>query len=65
MPIAARSDCNGHESQKDVSPLSYDTRAAVIKSEAFSPIMIVGALVLPDEILGIIEASATRKPRNP
>ena len=31
----------------------------------FSAIMIVGELVLPDVIVGMIEASATRKPVNP
>ena len=32
-----------------------------IKSDPFSPIIIVAALVLPDTILGIIEASTTLK----
>ena len=32
-----------------------------ISSEAFSPIMIVGAFVFPETIFGIIDASATRK----
>ena len=34
-------------------------------SAAFSPIMIDGALVLPDVSLGMIEASATRRPAMP
>ena len=37
----------------------------MIMSEAFSPIMIAGALVLPDVIVGMIEASATRRPLMP
>ena len=32
---------------------------------AFSPIMIEGALVLPDVSVGMIEASATRRPEMP
>src|ERR1700730_6649065 len=34
-------------------------------SAAFSPIMIDGALVLPDVSVGMIEASATRSPAMP
>ena len=36
-----------------------------IKSAAFSPIMIEGALVLPEVSVGMIEASATRSPSMP
>jgi len=44
-----------------------DGQAAVfsIMSAAFSPIMIDGALVLPDVSVGMIEASATRRPAMP
>jgi len=37
----------------------------LIKSAAFSPIMIVGALVLPPIKVGMIEASTTRKASMP
>ena len=33
-----------------------------MRSDAFSPIMIAGAFVLPDTISGMIEQSATRSP---
>ena len=36
-----------------------------IMAAAFSAIMSVGALVLPEVIVGITEASATRRPRRP
>jgi hypothetical protein len=35
------------------------------RSAAFSPIMIVGALVLPRLMRGMTEASATRRPSRP
>ncbi|MCY1216284.1 hypothetical protein D9M72_281560 [compost metagenome] len=38
---------------------------ALIRSAAFSPIMIAGALVLPPTSVGITEASATRSPSRP
>ena len=38
---------------------------SLIKSAAFSPIIIVGALVFPDGIVGIIDASTTRNPSMP
>lgn len=34
----------------------------LIKSAAFSPIMIVGAFVFPDMLFGMIDASTTRNP---
>ena len=36
-----------------------------MSSAAFSPIMIVGAFVLPDTTNGIMDASATRRPSIP
>lgn len=39
--------------------------AASIIRDAFSPIMIDGALVLPDVRVGMIDASATRRPWMP
>jgi hypothetical protein len=43
-----------------VQPTAFSTMSA-----AFSPIMIDGALVLPDVSVGMIEASATRRPAMP
>src|SRR5260370_26898742 len=39
--------------------------SALIMSAAFSPIMMVGALVLPPIRVGMIEASTTRRPSSP
>jgi hypothetical protein len=43
----------------------YDTAASKAMRAAFSPIMIDGAFVLPDVKVGMIEASATRRPAIP
>src|SRR5207249_4820786 len=40
-------------------------RCPSMRSEAFSPIIMVGALVLPLTIVGMIEASAMRSPSMP
>ena len=40
-------------------------KADLIKSEAFSPTIILAALVFPDGIVGNMEASATRNPSTP
>ncbi len=45
---------------KDGQVAAYSTMSA-----AFSPIMIDGALVLPDVSVGMIEASAMRRPAMP
>ncbi len=42
----------------------YDAAAKAMRA-AFSPIMIDGAFVLPDVNVGMIEASATRRPAIP
>ena len=41
------------------------TATGAAKSAARSPIMIAGALVLPEITVGITEASATRRPSTP
>ena len=43
----------------------YAAAASRAIRAAFSPIMIEGALVLPDVKVGMIEASATRRPAIP
>ncbi|GEM_PF-5327672 len=58
---------HGHEAgtiAADLAPPGYAAAASIIR-DAFSPIMIDGALVLPDVKVGMIEASATRNPSIP
>ena len=43
----------------------YAFAAALISAAAFSAIMIVGELVLPEVMVGMIEASAIRRPASP
>src|SRR5262249_51359329 len=45
--------------------LAMPQAALRMRSAAFSPTMIAGALVLPDGMVGKIEASAMRKPCSP
>ena len=45
--------------------VSIPYRPARIASAAFSAIITVGDAVLPDTILGMIDASITRSPRSP
>jgi hypothetical protein len=45
--------------------VGYYRRSALIISDAFSAIIKVGELVLPLVMLGITDASTTRRPRNP
>jgi hypothetical protein len=47
------------------STLDQARISALIMSAAFSPIMMVGALVLPPIRVGITEASTTRRPSSP
>ena len=44
-----------------VRRLAQPRRSCLIMSAAFSAIIMVGALVLPEVMLGMTEASATRK----
>ena len=53
---------------KPVTPLQLHTpytRSSITIRAAFSPIMIEGALVLPDVSVGMIDASAMRRPEMP
>jgi hypothetical protein len=48
-----------------ISPLSTTYRSFSTIAATFSPIMMVGKLVLAQGTLGMIEASATRRPCTP
>ena len=64
--VVTRQDDIGKDYLKNVKNiLHYDAASSNIMSETFSPIIIAGALVLPEVITGMIDASATRKPRRP
>jgi hypothetical protein len=64
---APRASKASHRRGKDGKPVEAERRyAAAFKiSAAFSPTMIEGALVLPDGMVGKIEASAMRRPSMP
>ena len=47
------------------APPCSEAASSKIMSDAFSPIMMAGAFVLPDTILGMMEQSATRTPGTP
>ncbi len=64
--IVARQDNVGENDLPNIgNGLEIHTASPSTKSEAFSPIMMAGALVLPDVITGMIDASATRNPLMP
>src|SRR5262249_18089230 len=58
----------GARNRRVLPPAALSQAQAAVSSSrraAFSPIMIDGALVLPDVSVGMIEASATRRPKMP
>jgi len=64
-PVIRRPTRQALGARRSHTPDSLSQPAPRIIAAAFSPIMMVGALVLPVVILGITEASATRRPSTP
>ena len=56
---------SGGDLLRGLAPRAGAGRSPRIMSEAFSATMIVGALVLPRGIVGMTEASTTRRPSRP
>src|ERR1043165_6334655 len=54
-------ECN----HQTLSDLAFTLASCRIMSEAFSPIITQAALMLPETTVGMIEASATRRPSTP
>ena len=64
--VVSRQDNVGKNDLQDVGDrLETHIASSSTMSDAFSPIMMAGALVLPDVITGMIEASAMRSPSTP
>ena len=59
--VAGQNNVCDDYSTKIANGFPHQAASARIKSETRSPIMMQGALVLPDTITGMMEASATRK----
>jgi hypothetical protein len=64
-PRVPRSEAARTLRERCRSPGAEAQPADRIRSAAFSATMIVGALVLPETIAGITEASTTRRPSTP